>query len=526
LNNVLISQGFPQDCNYPGGLSTSFLEIFESKQFFCWFSSVLVTELFASPDQVEENGKIFLLRYNQVGGIRFKQYRVKNHSCQALNYTTGLSATTIDCYADYSVAARSEDSYGPYLNSGYNCSGLECQYAQAFQFSNQIPHSYAYTGQISAYDESGFYVDTSSILVNDTLTQTALTDLGTYLQQNSWIDVQTRAVLVTFSFYNINYNYFSGLELLIETSATGYVVPSYKLNTLYLNFYFDSWNQMTDSAYSFFLKVPELYCYVYNILGILVPIIYKLKRRPVEYLKQMWSYIDMILCMLMLGVLIIRIILYYICLAVINSIKEKSFDTSANLSSANFYLSLSWGFESYVVLIASFKVLDYFKIQSMTIIWDTLARGSKSILGFFVVFIVLLCSFTQMANIVYGSQLIDFMNFSRTISSLFLMLLGGLNDYPYMNQVSPYFTPVFFVFYMFLMFFVIMNIFVAILNEAFGVVVEMQIKEHEKEIFGLFVNNLVSEIKLIGGRLKYSCKNCCKKNKVERSVAFKAFNRN
>lgn len=468
---------------------------------------------------------MFILRYNQVGGIRIKQSRVKNHSCEALNYGTGKIDTSADCYAEYSSTANSIDSFGPYLNSSYTCSGLECSYMQAFKYSPSPPDSSSLTGFVSTYDSSGFYIDSESILCNDTLTQAALANLGNYLQDYLWIDKQTRAVLLIFSFYNINFNYFSSMEFLLETSNTGFVYTTVKLNTLYVDYYYDSWNNMKNSAYDFFQKVPEIYCYIYCIFGILFPIIGHLKRDPIGYLKVMWSYIDITLMLIMIGIIVLRVLLYFECESIITSISRQSFNKATDLSLVNYYMSISWGFEAYAALMACLRFLNYFKIQSMTIIWDTLARGSKSIFAFFLVFIVLMCSFTQMVRIVYGCNIFAFINFGSSISSLFMTLLGALNYYPSMSLVSPYFTPIFYTIFMFLMFFVILNIFVAILNESFGVIIALEDKESEKEILGKLKNRLIIELKFISDRVKYRCKKCCKRRGIERSVAFKAFNK-
>jgi hypothetical protein len=50
--------------------------------------------------------------------------------------------------------------------------------------------------------------------------------------------------------------------------------------------------------------------------------------------------------------------------------------------------------------------------------------------------------------------------------------MGDLGKYEDMSSAEPIVTPIFFIGYMFLIFFVIMNIFVAILNEAFSTVAE------------------------------------------------------
>ena len=173
---------FIQDCNIPQGLQINYLSIITPDQFFCWYQQVLVSEFFGSADIANDDNRLFLLRYNQIGGIRYKQSRVKPNSCEALDYTTNSINKSIPCYAEYSSSTKSVNSYGPYLNQSYQCSGLECSYMQAFQYSNNPPDASATTSDLNSYDSSGFFIDTESILVNNTLTLNALQGLGQFLQ--------------------------------------------------------------------------------------------------------------------------------------------------------------------------------------------------------------------------------------------------------------------------------------------------------------------------------------------------------
>lgn len=522
---MFITQEFPQECEYPDGLSIAFKNIYRPTQFFCWYQTIIVDQLFGSLDIENDENKLFILRYNQLGGIRLKQSRVKKHSCDALNYKTGKIDKSRECYAEYSETSKSTEDFGKF-SENFTCSGYSCEYLKAFKYTNNPQGSYEITGKLATYGKSGFSIDSNQLLVNDTFSRSVLKGLGDFLKEHLWIDRMTRAISVYFSFYNINYNYFINMEILIEISGTGYISTRTKLNTLYLNYYYDSWNKMKDSASHFFKKIPEIFCYFYTFFGLLLNMVIKLKKSFKIEMKKMWTYIDIVLIILVSGIVVLRVILYYICDAIIRSISDQSFNKVTDFSQANFYLSVSWALEAFSVLAATLKFLNYFSIQSMTIIWDTLQRGAKSIFAFFVVFIVLMCSFSQTVHVVYGNELEVFTTFSRCLSNLFMILLGALDNYKDMSLASPIFTPLLYISFMFLMFFVIMNIFVAILNEAYGVVVELHTKSLEKEIVGRLKIRLFTEIRHFYERLKYFCKKSFKKQRVERSVAFKAFNRN
>ena len=521
---MFINQEFPQDCNVPQGLTIDLPSIMRPSQFFCWMRVVVIEQLFNSSDVEFDENKIFILRYNQLGGIRFKQSRVKKDSCQAMNYKTREVDKDQRCFADYESESQDTQDFGSF-EDGFKCEGIECEYLKAFTYSSNPSQGYEIYGKLSTYDKSGFFIDTEQLLVNGTLEYAAFYNLCKFLQNHLWIDASTRAISIHMSFYNINYNYFTNMEILLEFSATGYLTTRTRLSTLHLNYYYDSWIHMKNSVSFFFDKFPEIFCYVYVFIAILPSLVLRLKRNPWVHLKKMWTYLEIILFLLIFGIVIIRVILFFICDTIINTISSKSFTKVTDFSDANFYLSISWAFESFAVLAGSLNLLHYFSIQSMTIIWDTLQRGAKSIFAFFVVFIVLMCSFTQMVHIIYGIELNNFSTFGISISSLFMVLLGSLDKYQEMSIASPILTPIFFIGFMFLMFFVIMNIFVAILNEAYSVVAGFHINSLEKELVGKFKTRLIEEIKIIFGRCIYICKKCLKRKKIERSAAFKAFSR-
>jgi hypothetical protein len=486
---------------------------------------VIIDQLFNSSDVNFDENKIFILRYNQLGGFRLKQSRVKLNSCDALNYKTKEIDSNQKCFAEYDSTSKSTTAFG-YFKSGYECQGYECEYLKAFRYSENPPQSYEISGKVSNYDKTGFFIDSEQILINKTLEYDVFSGLRQFLQDHLWIDHNTRAILIHLSFYNINYNYFTNMEILFEISAAGHISTRSRLSTLHLNYYYDSWLNMKNSASSFFDKFPEIFCYIYAFFCILPSLVIKLKRNPWVELKKMWTYMEIILLLLMLGIVMIRMILFSVCNSILSTISNESFSKVTDFSNVNFYLSISWALESFAVLLGSLNLLHYFSIQSMTIIWDTLQRGAKSIFAFFIVFIVLICSFTQMVHIIYGNELSNFTSFGVSISALFMILLGSLDSYEEMSEVSPVFTPIFYIGFMFLMFFVIMNIFVAILNEAYSVVVDFHVNSLEKELVDRFKTRLFEEIKLIFERVRYFLKKCLKRQRIERSIAFKAFNRN
>ena len=70
---------------------------------------------------------------------------------------------------------------------------------------------------------------------------------------------------------------------------------------------------------------------------------------------------------------------------------------------------------------------------------------------------------------IFGTQAESFKNFGFTTGTIFLILLGEF-DYDEMKEVNSTFAFIYFVVYVLFMFFIVLNIFIAILNDAYTVV--------------------------------------------------------
>lgn len=228
IKEALFNENFPVDCKYEDGLQMTYFDIIDPAQFFCWYDTLLVNSLmsltdsskdrlesaYINPDDTYEN-RLFLLNYNQLGGIRFQQHRVKRGSCSVYNYKDKVVYEEEDapCYDRYNEDKRDIQHFGPALpETDYytNCNGnltYPCTMIKAFQFTEEIPESATIYGKFANYESAGYYIDSSDILNEGALTLERMQALKDFLEQNLWIDIQTRAVIINFALYNINYDY-------------------------------------------------------------------------------------------------------------------------------------------------------------------------------------------------------------------------------------------------------------------------------------------------------------------------------
>ena len=84
----------------------------------------------------------------------------------------------------------------------------------------------AQAGQFGAYDGSGFVLDVTN------LTTSYLVESFEFLEENTWLDRQTRAVFISLIVYNANFNLYSVLQFSLELSLAGVLTPKYNLQTV------------------------------------------------------------------------------------------------------------------------------------------------------------------------------------------------------------------------------------------------------------------------------------------------------
>jgi hypothetical protein len=188
------------------------------------------------------------------------------------------------CTSDLNVLNEDSDPYDidwsplPPSNNptppGMNGVSNAFQYTKALSISS-FPYSAVYTTYLG-----GGYVYKMNGNASD-----VISDL-TLLEQNNWIDRQTRAVFVEFSVFNPNLNMFAHCYIAFEFLPTGSIVTSYRFSPMSL---FDSRNDL----YSFGTICAILYLVMIFVLT--MKQIYNIKVHKLNYFKRAWSYLDIAL---------------------------------------------------------------------------------------------------------------------------------------------------------------------------------------------------------------------------------------
>ncbi|CAF1550524.1 unnamed protein product [Adineta ricciae] len=133
----------------------------------------------------------------------------------------------------------------------------------------------------------------------------------------------------------------------------------------------------------------------------------------------------------------------------------------------------------------------------MTQLSTTLSRCAKDVLGFSVMFMIVFLAYAQLGYLLFGSMVEDYKTFSASIFTLFRIILGDF-DFDAILNVHRVLGPIFFLTYVFFVFFVLLNMFLAIINDTYAEVKndmsnqqsEFELGEFFKRSYGRMLDRL------------------------------------
>ena len=292
------------------------------------------------------------------------------------------------------------------------------------------------------------------------------------LQIYEWIDRYTRAIFAEFTVYNAQINFFGVLSMLTEILPTGGYHQYPKVNTIRLYRYTGP-DQLVVMAFEF-VFFAFLCVYVYSeakqlfVLG-------------KKYFADPWNYIEiLVICSSFSAIFLYLAELGFTKLAIrrmrANPEAFISFDYIIFLNEA--YLG-TLGFAVFCAFLKFLKLLRFNRRMSMLV--QTVKVSSAPLFSFFFIFLLFFLAYAQAAFLMFGPVNEDYSSFVVAAQTMLSMTLGGF-DFIGLQDANRLVGPIFFISYMVLIFLILVNVFVSIVNDSFAEVssdVAKQTNEHE-----------------------------------------------
>ncbi|KAJ0004973.1 hypothetical protein NQD34_011187, partial [Periophthalmus magnuspinnatus] len=436
---------------------------------------------------METGDQSFIYYENMLLGVpRMRQIKMKNNSCKVhQDFQEEISG----CFDVYNEKKEEDLNFG--LINGT---------AWTYHTEKEIKGS-SHWGLLTTYSGAGYYQDLGRTKDES---QVILKELIS----NLWLDRGTRVVFIDFSTYNANINMFCVIRLVVEFPATGGAIPSYQIRTVRLIRYITTWD-------FFILGCEMVFCLF--ILYYMVEEILELRIHKFSYFGSIWNILDIVVILVnMLKIycilLVIQKLTPFISQLAVVAIVFNIFRTVKvdkllghllenpdiyadfeflafwqtqynNMNAVNLFFawikvkqSIFCLFKKFmdfkIHCVLSLQIFKYISFnKTMTQLSSTLGRCAKDIAGFAIMFFIVFFAYAQLGYLLFGTEVESFSTFVKCIFTQFRIILGDF-DYDAIDRANRVLGPIYFVTYVFFVFFVLLNMFLAIINDTYSEVKE------------------------------------------------------
>ncbi|XP_072484571.1 polycystin-2-like protein 1 isoform X2 [Notamacropus eugenii] len=258
------------------------------------------------------------------------------------------------------------------------------------------------------------------------------------------------------------FGHLNGTALVVEFPATGGAVPSWQIRTVKLIRYVSSWD--------FFIVGCEILFCIF-IFYYVVEEALELRIHKFHYLSSVWNILDMVVILLSIMAVGFHVFRTLEVNRLMGHLLERPSDY-ADFEFLAFWQTQYNNMNAVNLFFAWIKIFKYISFnKTMTQLSSTLARCAKDILGFAVMFFIVFFAYAQLGFLLFGTQVENFSTFVKCIFTQFRIILGDF-DYNAINKANRVLGPAYFITYVFFVFFVLLNMFLAIINDTYSEVKE------------------------------------------------------
>lgn len=381
-----------------------------------------------------------------------------------------------ECNDEYSISSEDKKSYdigwGPL--SG-NTTKEEYRYTSSSELDG-----YPYWGEISVYGGGGYVVRLRGNV-------SVIRDKMSELEQEGWIDRYTRAVFVEFTVYNPGVNLFAVSTMLAEFRPSQGIVPSYRFEPVMLFPYMNS--------VMLFVLGCEITYMLFTLYFIFAESrnLYKLR---LAYFKEFWNFVELGIC----GMSVTAVVIYFYRMFETNRLTDVFKDSHGNEYMKFQYVGYWSEIFSYIIgWLVFFATLKFLKLlrfnKKICLLASTMKASARDLIHFSIIFNIVFLAFIQLFYMIYVANIKSFKTFVTSCESGIVMMMGKFDIYE-MSAAQPVLTQIFLFLYVLVITFIVVNMFLSILNETFTSVRMDTIKQNnDYEI----VQFMMSRLKLWTG---------------------------
>ncbi|KAJ6236324.1 polycystin family member [Anaeramoeba flamelloides] len=436
MRDLFIEKEFPRNFSH---VFKNFFDVGSVEELWQWAKGPLTIAL----DGDGEHPTFFHETNVQVGALIIRQHRIDSKFCSVPDRYQKLAGTE-NCFQSYTEAFKSRKKYGNW----------EYTHASETGIGN-------YWGKLTTYYGGGGFI--VYINKNSTDIEGELESLET----NNYIDKSTRVVFFHLFFFNPNNWNFGELIPFLEFGAGGMIMPRVKFRIFQLDLY-----QTTEDKIRIIFEIGLFlfFCYFsYKIYKEYLLIYYRTSKKW-AYFNNFWNTLDVLNIGLFWAIFFMLV--NYLLNKSINDIDINS-NEFVKLSSLSGKYTNIYNCISFNLFMSIIKIFKYFRMnRRMSLLWQTLARAFPNLIMFSIFFIIIFLAFSITGVIIFGPSLTNFRDITASLITSFRMALGEV-EYDELKQVNRILGPLYFLFFTFFVIYTLLNMFLAILNDAYE-------KEHKQ----------------------------------------------
>ena len=319
------------------------------------------------------------------------------------------------------------------------------------------------------------------------------------LKDNGWIDRQTRAVFVEFTIYNPNINLFSSCLILFEFISTGQIIKSSQFSPINL---FD----INNSTFISF-KIIMNFIYMIFISIFMIKEIAKILKDRINYFKQFYNYIELVLISISWASLSFYLYRLYSSYEVYNLLKKSKKDFIQSIQINSFiqsaFINLQYIIycndllQVFLGFCAAFGTIRFIKLlrfnKKIIVFMQAFSHSIKDLLSFGLLFLILWFSFVQAMYLIFNEKSSQFATLVTSMETLFQLILGKFDVLPII-KANALFGSIFYVLYNVLVVFMLINMFLSILTDHYNEArMSTDLDKEDPELFN-YIKSVLSSV--------------------------------
>ncbi|XP_067023241.1 polycystin-1-like protein 2 [Acropora muricata] len=451
----------------------AFEKVSNDTKFWNWLVNVFLPGVFAGKwyNNQKENHAMYIgdKRSVLVGMPRARQLRVESKPCELLDYMKNFP----ECYGELS---RASESTSPFNRPGWKPVDNSTKSDELFQL---CPKPWRYQkpeendgvpkwGQFSFYPWGGFVAD---------LGYENATGFGIIkqLQKDSWLDRQTRVVILEFATFNPSTSLLFIGTYFFETEISGYKSPITRSAVISLD------STETASQHFYLVCVLLFMIFVFLYTG---RECYRLNKRRSRYFKSFWSWVEIFQVIFSVLAVVIYIVRSKSAVTTIQKLKQNIY-ANVNFQDVVIFLEVENAVLGILTFIVTAKLLRLIRFNKHVIVFSRTVRTSARFLtSYSVIFFIGSIAFLHFGVLVFGPGSAHYSSVLRATYFQLELTLGrvkarSINELADANET---FGRIFSSLLLLSLTVIGMNFFISMMNDA---LMKAKAANYENELFDL-----------------------------------------